>query len=182
VAGLSGGASRFDPDDTWHMDGPAPATNSQGQPVSELMGGAKMTWEREGQITAGRGTSLRFKLVQADGRSARLEPYLGMLGHAIVRRKDGSVFAHVHPAGNFSMAAQQSFQQKLAENEEPSATGGKSDPGGEVAGHDYPAEVNMDTVSFPYEFPQPGSYRIWVQLRSQGQVLTGAFDTEVAAR
>ena len=34
-------------------------------------------------------------------------------------------------------------------------------------------------LAFPYEFPKPGRYRIWVQMKPAGKVLTGVFDADV---
>jgi hypothetical protein len=34
-------------------------------------------------------------------------------------------------------------------------------------------------ISLPYEFPTPGDYRVWVQIKTDGQVKTAVFDTTV---
>ena len=41
------------------------------------------------------------------------------------------------------------------------------------------AGVTDQIASFPYEFPKPGQYRIWVQIKTSGKIFTGVFDAEV---
>ena len=79
----------------------------------------------------------------------------------VVRRSDAAVFTHLHPVGTISMAAEEMFTRR----ERPAAT---------------PAPVATgNEVTFPYAFPRPGDYRVWVQVRMSGRVVTGVFDVRV---
>ena len=125
-----------------------------------------MVWRR-GPLAAGREAELRFEVRGPDGRPATLEPYMGMPSHAVIAKDDGQVFVHLHPMGTVSMAAQQAFAAKEMEEE------GKAVP------VTMPAMSSGNTISFPYEFPRPGRYRLWVQVKTGGKVQTGVFDAEV---
>ena len=109
---------------------------------------------------------------------------MGMLGHAVVRRRDGAVFAHIHPVGTFSMAARQFFVNGKPTKPSPSWTAPGSlaveQPALEL--HDrHTNRIHVaGEIAFPYAFPQPGPYRLWIQMKSQGRILTGAFDATVA--
>lgn len=149
-----------------------------------------MVWERTGPLQANREVSLSFAVSDARGSPLALEPYMGMLGHAAVRRDDGAVFAHLHPIGTVSMASMEVFARRdahaaaAAPGAEPPAVA-PSGSGIDHTAHAMHAGHVMDpggaanAVSFPYEFPQPGRYRLWVQVKSAGRVLTGVFDIEV---
>jgi hypothetical protein len=89
---------------------------------------------------------------------------MGMLGHAVIRRSDGSVFTHLHPMGTISMAAQSLYLDRPASTAAMLPT------------------TPANEVLFPYAFPQPGNYRIWVQVRTGPQILTGVFDATVQPR
>ncbi len=159
----------FDPDDSWQVS--PPAGKLSGAQASPVQWGGSLIWHRE-PLTAGRETDLRFELRGADGRPASIEPYMGMQGHAVITRDDGQVFVHLHPMGSINMAAQQLFEK---EDREAGAPG--------MAGMDHSMHRRAgaaSTVSFPYAFPRPGRYRLWVQVKSGGRVRTGVFDAEVA--
>ena len=121
-----------------------------------------IVWIDKSPLDARKATGLRFQLVDDQGRPAKdTQLYMGMLGHAAFIKKDGTVFAHVHPGGSVPMAALAMTQ--------------KSDP---HAGHEM-GLVLPSEVTFPYGFPNPGSYRVVVQIKAAGEVYTGIFDADV---
>ena len=142
-----------------------------------------MRWEKDGPLRENREAQLRFKVVDATGRPVSLQPYMGMLGHAAVRRDDGTVFAHLHPVGSISMASQEFFTQGTDDGQSSHHSG--SEPPSAHTAMDHSAHLvgsgPEDGISFPYEFPKSGRYRIWVQVKSNSQVMTGVFDAEVTA-
>jgi hypothetical protein len=34
-------------------------------------------------------------------------------------------------------------------------------------------------ISLPYEFPTSGDYRVWVQIKTDGKIMTAIFDTTI---
>jgi hypothetical protein len=160
-----GAAPEPDPDDSFHV---AAALGGAASPAAPLADGIVMVWQQQ-ELVAGQPSSLTFQVRGSDGRPAALEPYMGMLGHMAVRRDDGSVFAHIHPAGSFSMAAQQVLERGAGATTKP-------------VDHSEHAAVAGGTVSFPFEFPQDGRYRLWVQVKVGDRILTAAFDADVAPK
>ena len=133
--------------------------------TAELSDGARMVWERTGPVRAGVASSLHFHVVGRDGGPVALESYMGMAGHAAILATDLSVFAHLHPAGSVSMPALEIANTGIA----------AGDP---HAGHAMQAALPPD-VAFPYGFPKPGAYRVFVQVKLSGKIETGAFDVTV---
>jgi hypothetical protein len=139
--------------------------------VSTLADGARIVWERhDGSFQTRQPQILTFRVEDGGGQPVRdLEPYMGMAGHAVVFKRDLSVFAHLHPLGTPAMAA-------IA-----LAGAAPGVPAAAPAGH---AQHTRQTpqpavVTFPYGFPTAGEYRIFVQVKRAGTVHTGVFDVRV---
>ena len=162
------------PDDSWLVGAPARASRK-----AQLQSGGTMEWEGDNQITQGKPATLRFVVRNSDGSLARLEPYMGMPAHAVVAREDGSVFVHLHPMGTISMASQMAFAMRQP-GDTVLGTLGKRLSAAESSSMQH-APVTVGTVSFPYAFPKPGNYRLWVQVKLDGRITTAVFDARVGA-
>ena len=164
-----------DPDDAWLE------TGDEGRGTgdrSRLADGSTMIWDRSvAPIVVDQDAPLRFVVTDPQGRPARLESYMGMAGHAMIGRDDGQVFVHLHPAGTISLAALETFVLRQPGDTVRGALGKRLRA--METGMGEPGEVGSGVVSFPYAFPKPGSYRIWVQVKRAGRILTGAFGAEV---
>jgi hypothetical protein len=143
-----------------------------------------MTWLPPERVVANQLVTLRFGVHNAEGRPAVLEPYLGMRGHLALRREDGSVFTHLHPGGSASMASMQLAAFRIEGKLPLAAAFGADDPICQLP-PTTPADQawlngsqTFEGVSFPYAFPNPGPYRLWVQVKVSGEILTGVFDVE----
>jgi hypothetical protein len=172
---------------------------------TRLPDGSSIVWEAQPdrKITAGQVVPLTFAVQNPDGSPAQLETYLGMMGHAAVVKDDGSVYIHLHPTGTYSTASRQVLETRVAQDARlpgvPETAAFRDSVDRVVAalqalpaaerearlmremGHTPgdSAHVGHARVSFPYAFPRPGRYRIWVQIKRAGAIQTGAFEAEV---
>lgn len=163
-----------DPEDAWHAGDAIPGRGTV------LADGSVMRLELEpsGAVTAQRELTIRISVAAPDSSPARLEPYLGMPAHAVVTRVDGAVYVHLHPMGTVTMAAQDAF---LARDRGDTTDAGRL----RLAAHAahppaLPPAAAVSSAEFPYAFPAAGSYRLFVQVRRAGRILTGAFAITVA--
>jgi hypothetical protein len=172
------------------------SSSSQSINVAQLSDGSRMVWEPEGALKAGQVAWLRFRVEDAVQHPVHdLEPYMGMAGHAEFVRSDLSVFAHIHPAGSVPMASLMIVQKDFRSAADRTSTAKNSTDQNSMAGMSMtsmgPASMNQSSpsdglkqslpaeVSFPYGFPQPGVYRLFVQVKRRGRVETGVFDAHV---
>jgi hypothetical protein len=145
-----------------------------------LPDGYTMQWLRGPEpLQAKQPFAFRFRLLDPDGHAAcDMQLYMGMLGHAAFVKTDGSTFAHIHPTGSVAMVA---FMMAQKQN---NLVAGLDMSSAEVKGVDMPwmnmRQENLpNEVTFPYGFPRPGRYRIFVQMKRADKVETGVFDAEV---
>jgi len=174
--------AKHDPDDSWVSATPNLESPVAGQDtVLPLTEDIEIVWKAHAPLRAKHDAHLEFYVREIGGRPVRLEPYMGMLSHGAILREDGAIFAHLHPDGNYSMAAQSFFTSKIARElakdgnaaGEPEVDHSKMHHGADRG------DAPNSSFSLPYEFPQPGNYRVWVQIKFGGNVHTANFTASV---
>lgn len=153
-------AAQLDKDDAFLIGEP-------GASKVTLPNGATMVAESGAEFRADQETTLRFLVRETDDTIAQLEPYLGMYAHAVIWKSDGTVFTHLHPLGTISMTSQLLFARR--------------EKGERLANQplDVICGAPPKEVAFPYAFPEPGDYRVWVQVKMKGEVQTAVFAARV---
>ncbi len=174
---------------------------------TSLPDGSSAIWEHTANdpFVAGKLYELAFNILDEVGKPAILQPYLGMMGHAVVMKEDGSVYIHLHPVGSYSMGSQQTMLNRFEKETGPVDWGKLIKPAVFMDSINQWVEklntmsedernialnVNMDhevdaehenhsVVTFPYAFPTAGNYRIWIQMKRNGKILNSAFDAVV---
>lgn len=216
----SSDSSSLGPDDTYYFTNAISQRERTGTPKENVIvcgkpgirlpleDGSTITWEQDPSATLQSNSlySLKFSVKDENGNKAKLEPYLGMAGHAVIMKDDGTVYIHLHPVGSYSMASQETMLNRFSKEDGPvdiaqlpkpdifrdsidkyvsrleSMPAAKRDSllmgnmGHTPLESDHPDHA---VVSFPYAFPSPGNYRIWIQMKRNGKILNSAFDAEV---
>jgi hypothetical protein len=200
-----------DPDDTYIISNPI-AGNINGKQVLvcgkpgqeiKLADSSTATWQHTpgAPFEANKIYPLTFTIKASDGKPADLQPYMGMMGHAVILKYDGSVYVHLHPVGTYSMASQEIIQNRIKGSgkvpplpnpglfrdsidrlvtriRQMSETDRNAYLNSNMPGMKMDSKQN-GVVTFPYAFPSPGNYRIWVQMKRDGKILNSAFDAVV---
>lgn len=169
-----------DPDNSWITQ--LPEKPGKGQYVI-FADGSRMAWLNSSKKHSPGSVLMDFQLTGPNNQPLPLEPYLEMGGHGIIYKLDGSLFVHIHPTGNFSMASQEVLYE-LKEGVEVNPQdlfctfGFRQETDGKLI----PNLVEDGRVTFPpFELTELGEYRIWIQVKTDGEVKTGVFDLRIVA-
>jgi hypothetical protein len=79
---------------------------------------------------------------------------------------------HLHPNGTISMVAQRRWRNA------PTTRWPDAGLAADTTHVSHAGQFD-GVLAFPYAFPSAGRYRVWLQFRRGGQVMTALFDVEV---
>ena len=116
--------------------------------------------------------NLSFQTQTIGGLPTTIEPYIQMGGHGAILKDDHSVFVHIHPIGTISMASQELYNQ----NDEIENSGVCYFGNADDSLKSYFKNQNSFVTFPPILLDKSGKYIMWVQAKSEGEIITQKFD------
>lgn len=167
----------MDPEDSWLV------RSFSGEKTIEMEDGIKISWT--GESIEDTSNQLQFSIQDSSGDPIIPERYLGMSAHAAVVGNSGSLYTHLHPTGNISMAAMQLFE--FRDSGKLPRSIGKDEPICELPSveENLEAWARLDAsqkpgqIIFPYLAPEDASYRVWIQFKYKGKVRSAFFNLDL---
>jgi hypothetical protein len=137
------------------VEGPrgAPIESRTDESLSALRSGVRASLTTDQPLLTGRDVKFKFSLTDADSGEpiVNLDPYLGDWAHIMLVSRDARDFIHAHP---------------LEKNTDP------SDPWQHTHVDPRPSPSEIETIS---GFHNPGTYKLWLQVQRNFEVLTFPF-------
>lgn len=126
------------------------------RPTVEV-GGYRITMHGRPKLRAIQASSLTVTVTGHDGRPARFTPWFGALAHAIFFRAGSLSYFHTHVCGATTPACAGAFG------------------GVRISGHSStPGKLSVGVL-----LPQPGTWRLFLQCKVGGKILTAPFTLHV---
>ena len=118
--------------------------------------------------------NLDFQILDQLNNPVKLEPYIQMGGHGAILDSLGNVFIHIHPIGTISMASQELYNQEY--NIQKSGICYFGIPSDSIT--NYAENFNQSSfLSFPpLILEKEGKYFMWIQGKSNNEIITEKFE------
>jgi hypothetical protein len=130
---------------------PLPAAN-----LTQVVGGYRVTLQGASHLKAIQPAFVKATVTDPNGSPVKFAPWYGALAHAIFFRARSLDYFHTHVCG-------------------PAATGCTSLGGASITGHSTkPGRLNVGVL-----MPLPGTWRLFLQFKANGRVLTAPFTLRV---
>jgi len=121
--------------------------------------------------------NLNFQMLDTLNRPTIIEPYIQMGGHGAIVDSSGTVFIHIHPIGTISMASQELYDKEYNLQKSEICYFGLPDS----SIKDYTEDSFKNSfLSFPpIIIDNPGKYFLWIQGKSNNEIITQKFEFNI---
>ena len=121
--------------------------------------------------------NLNFQMFDRLNNPVMLEPYIQMGGHGAIIDSLGDIFIHIHPIGTISMASQELYDKEYDLQKSGICYFGLPD----TTIKDYTKDSFKNSfLSFPpIIIDNPGKYYLWIQGKSNNQIITEKFEFHI---